>query len=129
MRTGRQSSPDHVARRFLDGWLGCTYHQTPCSQITGMLPAYAVALDRQQGDSRATPAELSAPPLVVSLQLLRSCRRAAVAIATYKDRESDRFELHVNLIHDASGWHVFDVAEGPPHIALPEPLTHGPHEC
>jgi hypothetical protein len=125
----RPSTPRQVARRFLDAWLGCSYHQAPCSHIAGTLPAYAAALGRQAGRSLATPAELAARPRIVSLKLLRSCDRAAVAAADYNDREGGRFRLHVNLVREPAGWQVFDVSEVPPHIPLPKPITEGPQAC
>jgi hypothetical protein len=123
------ASPRAVALRFAHGWLDCTYHQAPCSRVPGILAAYAAALARQQGSSLATPAELAARPRIVSLTLTPSCRRAAVALATYSDGEGGRFQLHVNLVREHAGWRVFDVAEAPPHIPLPPPLSHGPHGC
>jgi hypothetical protein len=125
----RSSGPQRVARRFLERWLRCTYHQAPCSRIAGTLPAYAAVLGRQAGRSLATPAELAARPRIVSLKLLRSCDRAAVAAADYNDREGGRYQLHVNLVREPAGWQVFDVAEAPPHIPLPKPITEGPQAC
>jgi len=92
-----------------------------------MLPSYAAALARQRGTSLATPAELAARPVVLSLQLLRSCAHSAVAAVTYAD--GGRFQIHVNLVHERGGWLVFDVAEAPPHIPLPPPLSRGPRGC
>jgi hypothetical protein len=118
-----------VVRRFLVGWLACTYHQASCAHVGGSLPAYAAALDRQQGRALPTPAELAAHPRVQSVRLIRACRRSEMAVATYLDGHGGRFQLHLNLVRAPEGWRVFDVAEAPPHIPLPPPLTHGPRGC
>lgn len=127
--TGHDVHPGRVARAFIEGWLGCVYRQRSCAHIPGSLPAYAAALDRPPGESLGTPAELAARPRVVSLHVIRACRRSATAIVWYVDGEGGRFQLHVNLVAEPAGWHVFDIAEAPPHIPLPKPLTEGPRAC
>jgi hypothetical protein len=127
--TRRWSRPAQIARGFLRGWLGCTYHQTSCSRISGLLPAYADALVRYQGHSLATPDELAARPRIVAIRLVPSCPGAEVALATYQDGSGGRFQLHINLVREPAGWRVFDVAEAPPHIPLPKPLPYGPRGC
>ena len=122
------STPGPSARRFLTGWLACVYHHAPCSQIADALPGYASALARP-ARSLATPAELVAHPEVVTLELLPRCGESEVAIATYTDGAGGRFQLHLDLVHEPAGWEVFDVAEAPPHIPLPTPLTRGPGGC
>jgi hypothetical protein len=97
--------------------------------MPGALPAYAAALARHAGHSLPAPAELGAHPRVASLTVTRSCADAAVAHATYVDGQGGRFQLHVNLVHERDGWRVFDVAETPPHISLPAPLSRSPGEC
>jgi len=94
-----------------------------------MLPAYAAAVARQHQVSLATPAELAAQPRVLALQLLHGCALSAVAAVTYTDREGGRFQFHVNLMRERAAWRVFDVAEAPPHIPLPPPLSRGPRGC
>ncbi len=119
-----------VARRFLSAWLACTYHQAPCSHLPGSLPAYPAALAQEEGRrALPTPAELAAHPRIESIRVVRSCRRSAIATATYLDGHGGRFQLHLNLVQEPDGWRVFDVAEAAPHIALPRPLTHGPGGC
>jgi len=125
----RSLSAGQVARYFLAAWLRCTYHQAPCFGIPGTLPAYAAALAGQQGRSLATPAEFAARPRFESLSIVHSCAAAAIAVATYTDGHGRHFPLHVNLVREPAGWRVFDVAEAPPHIALPNPLTAGPQAC
>ncbi|MGH2871849.1 MAG: hypothetical protein ACRDL5_05245, partial [Solirubrobacteraceae bacterium] len=126
--TGPESGagPEQVARAFIDGWLACVYRQGSCARIPGSLPAYAAALGRRRGGSLATPAELAARPRVISLRVIRACRNSATAIARYVDGDGERYQLHVNLVLAPAGWRVFDVAEAPPHIPLPKPLTEGP---
>jgi len=97
--------------------------------MPGALPAYAAALARHAGHSLPAPAELGAHPRVASLTVTRSCADAAVAQATYVDSQGGRFQLHVNLVRERAGWRVFDVAEAPPHIPLPPPLSRGPRGC
>lgn len=126
---GRHADPEHVARDFLFRWLACSYHQMACASIPGTLPAYQEALGRQHAESLPTPAEGLAHPRVLVLQIVRACRRSAAATATYQDGEGGRFQLHLSLVDQASGWKVFDVAEAGPHIALPAELNHGPGRC
>jgi hypothetical protein len=123
------ADPGALARAFLAGWLACNYHHAPCSTIPGELHAYASALAQQNSRSAATPAERRAHPQITSIQLSRSCANAVVATATYQDGNGGTFELHVNLVRETAGWRVFDVAEAPPHIPLPRPLSRGPRGC
>jgi hypothetical protein len=97
--------------------------------IAGMLPAYRTAFLAAQGISAATPAELAARPRVVALHLIRGCPVAIVAVATYTDGEGGTFVLHANLVRESAGWEVFNVAEAPPHIPPPKPLSEGPRGC
>lgn len=125
----RATTAGHVIRLFLHGWLGCIYHRTSCAQIAGSLPAYGAAIAQQRGSSLATPAELATRPRILSIDLLASCPTAELALANYQDGEGGQFQLHVNLVREPAGWRVFDVAEAPPHIPLPKPLTDGPRGC
>lgn len=128
-RLTRSSTPRAVARAFVNGWLACTYHHRSCAALRGALPAYAAALSRQREASLATPAEQAARPKIVALHITRSCTASAIATAAYQDGEGGTFELHLNLVHGPEGWRVFDVAEAPPHIPLPTPLSRGPRGC
>lgn len=123
------SSPDTVARAFLSGWLACTYHRGPCSSLPESLAAYRAALSRQHDGALATPAEQAAHPRVVAVRITRSCGGSAIALATFTDGEGGDFQLHLNLVLEPVGWRVFDVAEAPPHIPPPKPLSRGPLAC
>lgn len=128
-RPTRSSSPSAVAYVFVTRWLGCTYHHGLCRALPGALPAYAAAVSRQHGASRITPAEQTARPTIIALHITRSCADSAIATATYQDGQGGHFQLHLNLVHEPEGWRIFDVAEAPPHIPLPTPLSHGPRGC
>jgi hypothetical protein len=123
------SGPRVVALRFLSTWLRCVYSQRPCSRIAGALRAYTSALARETHGWLATPAERAARLRVVAIRLIWSCRPAAVAAAWYRDGTGGRFEVHVNLVHEAAGWEVFDVAETAPHIAQPAPIADNSRGC
>jgi hypothetical protein len=123
------SDPERVARTFLLGWLACTYHQRACTSIPGTLDAYREALGRQHARSLPTPAERLVHPSVLLVQTVRACQGSTTATATYKDGEGGRFQLHLSLVDQRSGWKVFDVAEAAPHIPLPAELNHGPGRC
>jgi hypothetical protein len=126
---GSAATPRRAAIVFVRGWLGCTYGQSPCKDIRDMVPAYSVALSQEDDRSQITPAEHSARLRVVALRVVRSCARAAIAVASYADDEAGIFQLHISLVRSRAGWLAFDVAEAAPHIALPAPLTQTSRGC
>lgn len=128
-RTVGRADPTQVARAFTQALLACMYGQASCARIPGTLPTYADALAGWTSGSLATPAELTARPRVVSVRVIRACRNSATVIADYVDGEGGRFQLHINVVLEHAGWQVFDVAEAPPHIPAPRPLTGGPGAC
>jgi hypothetical protein len=123
------ASATTVAFDFSLGWLACTYHQGPCTQIPGSLQAYGAALRRQPERSLATPAERAAQISITRIGLTRDCRDEAVAAVTYTSGSTSHFEIHLNLVREPDGWRVFDVAEAPPHIPPPAPLSRGTGAC
>ncbi|MHB1837776.1 MAG: hypothetical protein ACYCXW_22765, partial [Solirubrobacteraceae bacterium] len=108
--TREGAGPVQVAHVFTQDWLACTYRQGRCARIPGTLPAYATALAGWGSGSLATPAELAARPRVVSVRVIRACRNSATASADYHDGVGGRYQLHINLVLEPTGWDVFDVA-------------------
>jgi hypothetical protein len=123
------ASATTVAVDFSLGWLACTYHQATCTHIPGSLQAYAAALRRQPERSLATPAEHAAQISITRVRLTRDCRDEAVAAVTYTSGSTSHFQIHLSLVREPGGWRVFDVAEAPPHIPTPAPLSRGPRAC
>jgi hypothetical protein len=109
--------------------LACTYHRWSCHLLPGALPQYAAIFAQDRGNAITTPSERAARPRVTWVDEFRSCSDSAIVTASYQEGEGGHFQIHVNLIHTPVGWRVFDVAEAPPHIPLPSPLSRGPRAC
>jgi len=121
--------PGPVARRFVRGWLACTYHHAPCTQIAGVYPAYARLVEPQLSDTPVTHADMLTHPKIISLRLVYNCPLQVVAIATYNVGPGPLLQLHPNLVREHNRWQVYAVPEFPAQIPLPHPLTGGVHFC